>query len=467
MRALAALAGLPLLAGCVYFNTLYNSRDAWDRGERARLSGDEVAAQAAYHEAAERAGRAFRKDPEGRWADEALFTLGRSWLHLGRWNDAREALLAALEISDDEEMSRAAQVYLGATFAIAGDSEQAVTILNGALSGDLDDRSRAEGHMWRARVHLRSGQVDAGWWDLDRAAEANPALTIPAHLERVRWGIASGDSARTVSGAHALQLDLRGSVWADSLMVLVEGAKPPWGPAAAAYLLAPARTTDWPPAARNRLLFLRTDLLLEANDTLAAESELGWIAAGAGEGAVSARLSLADIRLQRARTPADLESVRRVLLPGVGDERVLTMLQQLREAEILSVWAVQSEPGAYFAAAELARDQLGAPGLARGLFLAMAQAEPDGPWAGKALLAALSLSSDPERVAGLVQLLEARPNDPYVQASRNGYLEANGLDEAEALLAEITAELRDRARDEAERRDVLIRSRSGGSDPND
>ncbi len=467
MRALALLASLPLLAGCVYFNTLYNTRDAWDRGERARLSGDEVAAQAAYLEATEKAGRAFRKDPEGRWADEALYTLGRAYLHLGRWHDARESLLAAIELSDSDAMTRGAHVYLGATYAMAGNSADALTILNAALAGTLDERTRAEGHMWRARVHLRMGLVDAGWWDLDRAAEANPALTIPAHLERVRWGIAARDSARTVSGAHALQGDLRGAVWVDSLFTLVQQAREPWGPAAAALLLAPARTSDWPPQPRNRLLFLRTDLFLEAGDTLAAESELGWIAAGAGEGAVAARLRLADIRLQRSLTPADLESVRRVLLPAVGDSRVLELLQLLREIEILSVWALQGEPLAYFAAAELARDQLDTPGLARGLFLALAQADPSGRWAGKALLAALALTPDDQRAGGLFQLLETRSGDPYVQASRNGYLDAYGLEESEALLSEVTTALRASATAEAERRDVLIRSRSGGAEGSD
>lgn len=465
MKALAALAGLSLMAGCVYLNTLYNSRDAWDRGERARLSGDEVQARFAYQEAAEKAGRAYRKDPEGRWADEALYTLGRAYLHLGRWYDAREALQAAIDLSDSEEMTRAARVYLGATYAVAGNTSDALNLLNAALAGTLDDRTRAEGHMWRARVHLRSGQVDAGWWDLDRASEANPALTIPAHLERVRWGIVARDSARTVGGAHALLNQLQGAVWADSLFVLVQQAREPWGPGGAAFLLGPARTADWPPEPRNRLLFLRSDLFLEAHDTLAAESELGWISTGVGEGAITARLRLADIRLQRAQTPADLESVRRVLLPAVGNQRVLELLQLLREVEILSVWALQGEPVAYFAAAELARDELNTPGLARGLFLAMAQADPAGAWSGKALLAALALTPGEARESGIMRLIDTRSSDPYILASRNGYLDAYGLADAEALLAQVTSTLRSRARDEAERRDVLIRSRSGGTEP--
>mgnify|MGYP001453296254 CR=1 FL=1 len=78
------------------------------------------------------------------------------------------------------------------------------------------------------------------------------------------------------------------------------------------------------------------------------------------------------------------------------------------------------QPLAFFAAAELARDRLGAEYVARGLFLAYAAAVPSEPWAPKALLAALDITPDPGDRAWLRGRLEANPNSPYVLAASGG-----------------------------------------------
>ncbi len=459
--------GVVLLSGCVYFNTLYDAQNAWSRGERARLTGDPETAREAWEEAAQKAGRAFRKDSIGRWSDTALLTLGRSWLRLGRWPEARGALQEVLRRSEDPRTRREAQVFLGAVDAIAGSEATALQRLDRALGDDLDPRVRAEGHLWRARLNLRLDRPDLGWWDLDRAAEYDPRLIIPAHLERVRWGVASGDLFRARAGANALLRDPVGAVWTDSLAELVRGAArhSAFGASEAAVLLVEARAGPWAPEVRNPLLFLRAELLMEAGDTLAAETELGAVAAGVGGDAVEARLILAKIRLHAALTPIDLEGVRRVLLPAVGDPRVLGRLQEIRILELLNVWGVQGDPAAYFAAAEFARDRLESPGLARALLRSMVEADPNGPWTGKALLAALALTGHPSERAELIERIDRRSVDPYVLAHRNGYLHGNRLEVSEAELSARTSALLQLATEEARRRDVEIRLRSGGQEP--
>ena len=76
-----------------------------------------------------------------------------------------------------------------------------------------------------------------------------------------------------------------------------------------------------------------------------------------------------------------------------------------------------TEPLGWFAAAEIARDDLGAHVLARGLFLAYADADPSDPWVPKALLAALQVSSDLSDRAWLRGRLEAHGQSPYVLAA--------------------------------------------------
>ncbi|HET9949297.1 MAG TPA: hypothetical protein VFQ22_10285, partial [Longimicrobiales bacterium] len=61
-----------------------------------------------------------------------------------------------------------------------------------------------------------------------------------------------------------------------------------------------------------------------------------------------------------------------------------------------------------------------APVLARGLFLAYADSEPDAPWAAKALLAALAVTPWEEDRAWLRGRLEVHRHSPYVLAARGG-----------------------------------------------
>ena len=94
------------------------------------------------------------------------------------------------------------------------------------------------------------------------------------------------------------------------------------------------------------------------------------------------------------------------------------------------------------AAAELARDDLGAPELARGLFLAYADAAPSEPWVPKALLAALGVSGDEEGRGWLRARLEGWPDSPYVLAARGE--PALGLEALEEELARRLEPLRTR-----------------------
>jgi hypothetical protein len=65
----------------------------------------------------------------------------------------------------------------------------------------------------------------------------------------------------------------------------------------------------------------------------------------------------------------------------------------------------------------VARERLGAPVLARGLFLAYADTDPTDRWAPKAVLGALSVASNEVDRSWLRRRLEAHRDSPYVQAA--------------------------------------------------
>ena len=226
-------------------------------------------------------------------------------------------------------------------------------------------------------------------------------------------------------------------------------------------MLSPARGAPWTPGPRDRLLLQRIDLLLKAGDTLAAETELGWVARGAGPAWVPARLALARIRLRQIRTPDDVAQVRRVLLPVATDSAVVAELESLRMVELLSEEG-RADFVPLFAAAELAREELDAPGLARTLYLSAARDSSAGPWRGKAALAALAVGPDSEEER-LWRRDLLRVRDPYLARARNRYLPTDTLARLDATLQLALDSVRAWARMEAQRRDVLVRSRTGGT----
>lgn len=459
---LLLLAGsLTVLGGCVYFNGLYNAERLFGEAERMRRLGQEQEATERYATVVEKASRSYRREDDGKWADDALYLVGRAYMRQGDYLRARAALERTVLITDSEEIRAGATLYLGAVAAFAGNPTQGIALLNQALRTLEPGRLRGEGHLWRARVLLSLGQVDAGWWDLDRAGEEDATLVTAAELERLVWGVAHGDSARAGHGVRGLLSSAEGAGRVDTLHALVEDAGEAWGPGTAASLLAGAEDAPWPNEARDRTLLLRASLRLQAGDSAAAAADAEAVASGVGPMATRARLWLAGVVLERARRIEDLDRARPVLLPAVGHPRVLEVLETIRKLELLDARAAEDGVAvALFAAGELARDELGAPHLARNLFLRYAGGADDPTWAGKALLAALTLSRDDAEREMLLDRIRARPSDPYLRAAVDGHVQSAEYERLElelqyalsAVVAEVTAA--------AGELDVLVRERS-------
>jgi len=280
-------------------------------------------------------------------------------------------------------------------------------------------------------------------------------------VERIVWGIAHGDRTRAAHGARVLLSSAEGATRVDTLHALVGAAGDAWGHAGAAALLAGAEQAPWPPEERDRTLLLRAALELAASDTSAAVEDAQRVARGAGETATDARLWIAGVRLSTVERVQDLDGIRPVLLPGVGDPRILSLLEQIRKIELLERRAAgRDDPLALFAAAELARDVLASPRLARTLFVGYADLSEDSPWAVKALLAALALSpAGPERETLRRRIDESAPN-PYLRAAGDGWVAADEYERLESTLREALALVVSEVTAEAEARDVLVRERS-------
>ena len=414
-----ALALVSSPTGCAYHNVLYNAQTLYDAAEVQRRAGDAAGAEAYYRDVVRKTGRAVRDRPDSDWAPEALALLGRAHFRLGDLRAATASLEGVLARSDDPAARAEARVYLAMISAEQGDRSRALAEVNRALEAPLSVGSLAEAHLLRGRLMLEGSYSDQGWWDLDRASTVDGRVRIEAGLERLYWGIRHDDKPRSRRAVQGLFSYRAGGARADTIASLARVAEQRWGSDEAAALLDGVDAADWDREPRGRVALERARLLDESGDTAAAIAQAERVAAGLGVVAADARLLIAQWRLERADDLAEVYAVRGVLLPSGADPRVAGRLAAVDELESFASLGLD-EPLGWFAAAEVARDRLGADYVARGLFLAYADGAPSEPWAPKALLAALEVSPDPSDRDWLRGRVEAHGDNPYVLAAHGG-----------------------------------------------
>ncbi len=438
----AALVGVvALLAGCVYYNALYNAERLFAEGEAHRLAGRDSLAAGRYQDVIRKAARGFRSEPEGPWADDALLLVGRAHLRLGELRAGRAALRDVVDRAEEPEVRLAALLYLGGSLIESGELEAGVAMLNDAIRDLRSESMRAEGHLLRGGARMVLGQVDGGWGDLDRAAALHQSVRLSAALEKTRWAVILGDTARAREGMSRVLSYREGGELPDTVVWLASQAAARWSADHAARLLEGIDSAGWNRAGRARLRLARADLLIAAGDTVAAREDVEVVAGGRGPIAALARLRVARERLSAALNVSDAQAVTAWLLPAEDHPEVAQLLTDIETMATLTDLGL-SEPMAWFAAAEVARDRLAAPSLAQGLFVTYADAESNEPWAAKALLAALDVTPGEGERAWLRSRLEGRADNPYVLAARGE--PSPGIEALEEELARLLQEIRSR-----------------------
>ena len=436
----AAVLGVVVVSGCAYYNTLYNSERLYEEAEGLRREGRDSLAEERYRDVIRKTADAYRGRQTGEMAAQALFLLGRAQLRVDQAREARAALAQAASLTREPALRPQVLVYQALASARMGDERGALILLEEAFSVGVTGRALGEAHLLRGRLRLGEGNTAAGWDDLDQAAAAEPGVAVEAGVERLRSGVRHKDLERARSSLARLLLDSTAGDRLDTISALVSAAAAQWSPSVAATMLGDVDSSAWDGAARSRLGLQQATLFHLAGDTVAADDRAWRVARGRGEAVVQARLLLSKWRLDRTRDLNEAQSVVPILLPVGDDPRVVELLESVDDLDRYSGIGLD-DPLGWFAAAELARDRLDAPVLARGLFLAYADTDPSDPWAPKALLAALDVATDRDDRSWLSGRLEAHRDSPYVQAAWGGWV--TGLDvleeELRVRLSEIAA----------------------------
>ncbi|MEX2282015.1 MAG: hypothetical protein WEE89_05990, partial [Gemmatimonadota bacterium] len=333
---------------------------------------------------------------------------------------ARTAFLELLDANPDAKRRAAAQIYLGLLAAQVGDDRDAITRLDAGLQDRNAERDLiATARLARAGIHYRAKRFDAAATDLRAVRADAPAhLRAQGELLNLRVGLELVDTVQARESWNALLRNPQSERLLDSIRVLAAVTSTVFSPRSADLMLAAAASAPWRAAARDSLLMVRAELALLTGDTAQAIASAQRIAArSSGPLADAVRVRVAEWKLARASSTEQLADVRAELLPALANNRARALIQAIKTVDVLMEHArATGQPLGIFAAGELARDDLGAPGLAASLFLAYADIAPQSTWAPKAVLAAIAVQPATEQQ--LQGRLESYRDNPYMAVLR-------------------------------------------------
>jgi tetratricopeptide (TPR) repeat protein len=388
-----ALAGVTnLLAGCVYYNGMYNANRLARSARKAERDGRTFEANGLWGQVATKAESVLVRHPTSKYAQDAGLLRGIALSRLGQCEQALGPLSGLTTARSSADLLQEALLASGRCQLAMGNLAAAGAAFSQLLESKNAER-RGEARFQQARLLRQAGQYAEalraleGQHDLRAEHERVLALSgsgrIPEALALSDSLMAHGDTTRS---------------W-DSLLVVLADSHP----AVASRLVD--RVRRLPNRSKNqaevRMLLEDGFRLAEIDPKRAQDRFRQVLKAGAtGEAAGRASLALVKIDLKRVAGPHELQPIADTLkrlaerFELVSDEtaRLSSTVEEVRR--VATVVTQDSALGdlRLFLAAEAAREELKAPRLAEGLFRQIHEKWPLSPYSPKAVLAAQQLN---------------------------------------------------------------------------
>jgi GGDEF domain-containing protein len=444
-RAVAATA--LLLAGCAYYNGLYNANRLAREAERAERDGRTGEARSLWSQAAVKAESVVSRHPKSRYRDDALYLQGRAFERVGSCSQALHPLSLAADSSPDPSLRVDARLLLADCRLQLREPESTLV----AVAPVLDEggpEARSAALLLRGRALLVLGRNEAALEELTASGAREGAYAKAIALARLNR---HDDAAATL--AAVVDAPYQEAQWLPTLDSVGAG-----NPAVVGPVLA--RLADHPDVRdgeRARLWLADAERWLARGDTTAAESRFQAVralVADSGEGR-AARARLATFAARAVSHWSEVGRVADSLRVAVRDGGAAARIGGRYSAVFARVSdALDVGDLALFVAAEDVRDTVRNPALAGSLMEQVVERYPESAIAPKALLALAALRPDvADSLAGLLQT--RYPASPYTLvlagtgATAYEALEDSLRQAAEALRRAANA---DRRRDDPARR---------------
>lgn len=205
--ALLMMLGLGL-PGCVYYNTFFHARKAYNEAEsqqaKAHVQVATGAAAQKYSEAIKKASKVLQNHPKSKYADDALLLIGKAFYNTGEYARAREKFVELATVFRESSLLGESRYYLGMSEYYLGYPEKARNTLEEVAqkgkSNDFRDRAR----FMLARIPFEEERYEDALPGLRTYLAGNPgsalALRADSMIAVSFWELNQYDSARAAYG---------------------------------------------------------------------------------------------------------------------------------------------------------------------------------------------------------------------------------------------------------------------------
>ncbi|MFQ5498275.1 MAG: tetratricopeptide repeat protein [Candidatus Zixiibacteriota bacterium] len=143
---LAALSS----GGCVYYNTFYNARKAFDSAESKRKQAEQKGRPVnagSYRTAIEKSLKVIENYPNSRYYDDALYVLAISYYYTGQYAKSERRFREILANYGDTKFARDATLYLAKSKLEQDDLGDAMDLFRDIFAADVDRSFKAQAAM--------------------------------------------------------------------------------------------------------------------------------------------------------------------------------------------------------------------------------------------------------------------------------------------------------------------------------
>ncbi len=139
-------------SGCVYYNTFFNARQAFNEAEKYRKQSGQ-GTQVGYKTAIDKSLKVVEDHPNSKYYDDALFVLGVSYYYTQQYNKSERRLQELLTDFPKSKFIKEGTLYLAKAKLKTGATEEANALFEDIVQGKYDKQYRSEAAMALGEFH--------------------------------------------------------------------------------------------------------------------------------------------------------------------------------------------------------------------------------------------------------------------------------------------------------------------------
>ncbi|MFQ6007466.1 MAG: tetratricopeptide repeat protein [Candidatus Zixiibacteriota bacterium] len=163
-RAIVIALALGWASGCVYYNTFFNARKAFNEAEKNRKESSYDRPRintGQYQKAIDKSLKVIEYYPNSKWYDDALYVLAVSYYWTKRYAKAERRCREILAEFPDSKYAKEAKMYLAKSWLQQGLVSEAMEKFEELFNSDFERSFKAEAAMTLGKYHFENKEYDA------------------------------------------------------------------------------------------------------------------------------------------------------------------------------------------------------------------------------------------------------------------------------------------------------------------